>query len=481
MEEQLIKKLQTIYYDIKEPEDVARYLKRSMEDIHALFFEIPENDRYVEFTIPKKNGGHREISAPIDVIKEIQRDLALLFQAVYTPIKAVNGFVYGRNVKTNASPHVGARVLLNIDLKDFFSTISYGMVLKLFKKNKYKKNNDVAKLFATMCCYKKRLPQGAPTSPVLSNMIVERMDHELIFLSKQNSMFYSRYADDLTFSIKKAQAFPTSMVKMEGEKLTLGSELKEIIEKSGFTLNEEKLRMATNKQRQIVTGLVVNKKCNVKRNYVRKLRSIIHDIETNGYDKAQEKHYACFACEKNKEPSLLNVIDGMVAYLIMIKGKSDPVCVNMYSKLSKYWPRYIELLDEVNRMKNNKDFFLCHASEDKDYTGKLYMEIIKNKHSAWLDEYEIKLGDSIFDKVNEGLKCSDYGVIIISNYFFKKRFAQSEMKSIFTMKKKVIPVFLHCAFEDFEKEYPLLADFKGHHSDGVNIKHDADAICGSIK
>jgi RNA-directed DNA polymerase len=353
--------------------------------------------------------------------------------------------------------------------------------VKLFKTEKYKKTDDVARLFATICCYKKRLPQGAPTSPVLSNMVAERLDSELIVLSIRNKMYYSRYADDLTFSVRTRNDFPQNIVRKDGDRVIVGDALQEIIKRNGFIVNPEKVRIATNKQRQIVAGLVVNKKCNVKRNYVRRIRSIIHDIDINGYERAQDKHYSLYAHDKNKEVNLEKVIDGMVAYLIMVKGKTDDVCVNMYSRLSNHFQRYATLLKEVNDMKDHKDFFLCHASEDKAYVKQLFDEILKNKHSAWLDEYEINIGDSIFDKVNEGLKCSDHGVVIISKSFFEKHFPETEMKNIFRMKKRVMPIFLNCKHEDFEEKYPILGDYRGHHSEGIDAKGDADVLCKAIE
>ena len=235
---------------------------------------------YTTWQVSKRNGrGVREIRAPRSTLYTIQKRLHEILQEQYEPREPTHGFVLRRSVGTNARPHVGRSLVLNVDLKDFFPTINYGRVRGLFLRSPFNLNEDVANLLAKICCWENRLPIGAPTSPVVSNMICLRMDRELQALAGRRACWYTRYADDLTFSTNRS-AFSPRIAVLAGpadeQAVVLGEELVGILSTNGFEPNLEKTRLRTSHQRQSVTGLVVNELINVDRRDIRRIRAMLH-------------------------------------------------------------------------------------------------------------------------------------------------------------------------------------------------------------
>jgi RNA-directed DNA polymerase len=182
--------------------------------------------------------------------------------------------VVGKNIVDNAQRHKKKRWVLNIDLDNFFPSINFGRVRGMFLKKPFYVPESVATLLAQICCYGNNLPQGAPTSPIISNMICAKMDSELQDLAWTCRCFYTRYADDITFSTTLPD-FPVQIAKVHSLlDIELGKELKGIIESNGFNINPNKTRAFSYKQRQEVTGLTVNKRPNVRRKYIMQVRAI---------------------------------------------------------------------------------------------------------------------------------------------------------------------------------------------------------------
>ncbi len=285
---------------------------------------------YHSFQIPKKSGGVRNISGPEYSIKSIQKCLSLLLQTAYHPTYSVNGFVNGRSVVTNAASHADKKFVLNIDLQNFFPTITIGRVQAVLQLNPVLARPKMAYLISKLCCYKGLLPQGAPTSPVLSNLICQRLDRRIEALVKRHKIAYSRYADDLTFSCN--EAFQNGFL----------NHLDEIISEEGFTINMDKVRMQLKNVRQEVTGLIVNEKVNVPRTFVRQIRAMLHNWDTLGYEQAQEKFLSSYVPKsiraKKGMAQLRNVVGGKINYLKMVKGGEDPIYQTLkgnYEKLVK--------------------------------------------------------------------------------------------------------------------------------------------------
>lgn len=272
---------------------------------------------YHSFQIPKKSGGLRNISGPDNSIKSIQKCLSLLLQAAYQPTYSVNGFINKRNVVTNAISHANKKFVLNIDLQNFFPTITIGRVQAVLQLNPVLAKPKMAFLISKLCCYNGLLPQGAPTSPILSNLICQRLDRRIESLVKRQNIAYSRYADDLTFSCD--EAFQNGFL----------NHLDEIIKEEGFTINMDKVRLQLKNVRQEVTGLTVNDKVNVPRTFVRQIRAMLHNWEKLGYENAQEK-FLSFYTPKSSRPGkqvteLRNVVGGKINYLKMVKGGDDAI------------------------------------------------------------------------------------------------------------------------------------------------------------
>lgn len=244
--------------------------------------------RYQVFKIVKKKGGYRNISAPNPILKKTQSKLNFYLQACYLSMKpeCVHGFVINPkdvsekfNIVNNASKHIGKKEVLNIDIEDFFNNISARQVYQLFLSAPFNFPEHLSKCIALLCTYQAKLPTGAPTSPVLSNLICITMDNELQALANTYGYVYTRYADDLSFSTD------TSIDQKFEE------EVYAILEKSGFNSQTKKRRLQKYYQHQNVTGIVVNEKANIKREKIKKIRAMLHDAKVNGLISASLKHY----------------------------------------------------------------------------------------------------------------------------------------------------------------------------------------------
>jgi len=314
-----------------------------------LYFSSPSIARnaYKTFRIKKKSGGTREINAPVYKLKKIQEALSEVFQNLYHPHQAANGFVKKKSIVLNAQPHIGQNYVFNTDLKDFFSSIDQARVWKRlqfppFNLSKEAGRLEIANRIAAICCTEmeverfdeagnitiaKRnvLPQGAPTSPVLSNIIAQRLDYKLTGLANRFGLNYTRYADDITFSSKH------NVYQKGGEFL---QELDRIVVSQNFRINHDKTRLQKRGFHQEVTGLIVNEKPNVKTRYIKQLRMWISYWEKYGYNKAEEIFLRDYIKDKGHvkkhKPDLVNVLNGKLLYLKMVKGDLDPT----YCKLS---------------------------------------------------------------------------------------------------------------------------------------------------
>ncbi len=315
----------------------ARKLTLRMLNYYA--YSSHNKKRYITFQVPKKKKGEfRTIDAPCAGLKMIQRALNLIFQTIYTPHEAAMGFVPHRSVVTNARVHVGQKYVYNIDLKDFFPSITSGRLFKRLQVAPFNMDKKMASIVTDLCCYtiadgKNVLPQGAPTSPTITNFISEHLDRKLSKLARAYGMKYTRYADDITFSCS------SNMFAEDGK---FCKSLRNIIEEEEhFKINTDKTRLCHSGERQEVTGLTVNEQTNVTRKYVKQIRLFLHIWEAKGLPEAQrffEKHYTPKTTRPNVGiPHIENVIAGKLLYLKMVKGEKDAA----YQKLVE---RYVNLL-----------------------------------------------------------------------------------------------------------------------------------------
>lgn len=332
------------FLELKDAVDVANLLDVQYELMIFHLYISNESGRYKKFPIPKRTGGMREILAPVTALKILQRKLAQVLQCVYERKPPVHGFVNERSIVTNAEPHCHRRYVLNVDLKNFFPTINFGRVYGLFMAHPYNLPAEAATVLAQICCHDNQLPQGAPTSPIVSNFICAKMDRQLLRLAERHRCFYTRYADDLTFSTS-LNKFPPNLAKIVLGSVKVGDELLAVIEGNGFEVNEEKVRLQTRNQRQEVTGLTVNRFPNVKRTYVRQIRAMLHAWRKYGLETAQQEYWERYLGEYQSSvkelPSFRKVVRGKIEFLGMVRGKDNLI-------YKKYLRQYALLDPDAN-------------------------------------------------------------------------------------------------------------------------------------
>jgi RNA-directed DNA polymerase len=272
----------------------SKYQHLSHKRVTYYYFNLQQ--KYHEFNIPKKSGGERQIKAPDRFLLKIQRRINILLYLLFTPSQQAHGFLLGRSIKSNALPHMQKKFVLNMDIADFFPSVSFFRVHTAFQLKPFEAKKPFAHIIANFCCVNGYLPQGAPTSPMITNIICERLDRKLNSQCRNLNLTYTRYADDMTFSsdenfgIKKFIAKITNLALQEG-----------------FVIKRNKTRMLTPNMRQEVTGLVVNRKVNVNRKFIHNLRAMIE------YAKK----------DVSMASNTPNIISGKLLFLRMIRGEDD--------------------------------------------------------------------------------------------------------------------------------------------------------------
>ncbi len=310
--------------------DLARALDVSLPALRFLTFHRRGAAlvHYHRFTLPKKTGGQRSISAPKPRLKKAQQ---WVHEAVLLPVTSTealgpsaHGFVVSRNVVTNALPHVGKQVVANLDLKDFFPSITFKRVKGIFRGLGY--SEHVATLLGLLCTEPPRvpvvvdgkrlhmalgarvLPQGASTSPALTNLLCRRLDKRLAGLARRHGFAFTRYADDLTFSGDNADALKVLL-----------AQVRRVIVDEGLTENVDKTRVMRRGRRQEVTGVVVNQRPAVARDEVRVLRAILHRARFEGLA-AQDRQASALAEKRD----FVAHLRGRIAWVQMVdRPKGD--------------------------------------------------------------------------------------------------------------------------------------------------------------
>ncbi len=322
-------------------------------------------NRYKTFQIRKKNGGLREINAPCYQLGIILKMTNILFKAIYTPSSSVTGFTEGRSVVDNARMHANHNYVFNIDLKDFFPSIPQGRVWARLQLPPFSFTQEIANVVAGLCCSidKERnicvLPQGAATSPILTNAICDTLDRRMRGVAKHYGLHYSRYADDMSFS---------SMYNVYQEGSEFRLEIKRVIEEQGFLMNEAKTRLLREGQRQEVTGLTVNSIVNVSRKYISDLRWILHVWEKEGYAKAYSMFYPKYKQEKGYikkgEPVMENVIGGKLNYLKMVRGSNNTA----YKKLQIIFNKLQQIVFVDSQTDKHKSYVYVQPYKMTEFT-----------------------------------------------------------------------------------------------------------------
>lgn len=257
---------------IENMDDISLSSRLPVEVIAKFSFK---NDRYYHrIEMKKKAGGIRLIESPIRELKAIQRWILRNILDKLSPSIYAKGFIKNRSILDNAKPHEGNQYILNLDLKDFFTNVKASHVYTLFKNIGY--NKTVAFALTSFCTKGGYLPQGAPTSPSISNLVCLRLDHRISTYCKKRALTYTRYADDLSISGNKLLTIEKASYL-----------IKEILGDEGFSINAKKEKLLGPKVRREVTGLTVTPKITVSKKIYCLYRKRIYDLVRN---KLSNKH-----------------------------------------------------------------------------------------------------------------------------------------------------------------------------------------------
>lgn len=324
------------------------YTKNSL--VFCTVARVPILKKYRQFYIPKRSGkGVREILSPIPLLNSMQHIAKYILECFYEPEACVTGFVRNRCIRDNALPHVGNKFIYSFDLENFFSQINGFQIYDVLAKPPYNFPDIFAKFLVYLCCtdifeqdypnspmedhYKFQnlfLPQGACTSPILSNIVCTQMDKDLQLLCKGYKAVYTRYADDITVSFSTATILNKSKDRMAKNEF-----FHDFTSLIPFKLNKMKTRVRKIGQRQEVTGIIISdSKLNVKREYIRDLRNILYIWQRYGKAKAELRFLIHYCKDRKVEyfPTMENYVSGKLNYLKMIKGCNDPVYLKLVSK-----------------------------------------------------------------------------------------------------------------------------------------------------
>ena len=298
-----------IIYDLKHLSYLTGY-----RDLYILRAIRKPSNFYRTFKIPKKNGDSREITEPLPGLKAIQYWILTNIIETVPMNKFNNAYAKGKSIVSNAKYHTKQPMVLNMDIEKYFDNISYELVLNFFTNLGY--NKDVSRTLSQLCTLNDGLPQGSPSSPLLSSILTVEIDNQLFDYCRNWNLRYSRYADDITIS-------------GDFHAGTIISGAREIIEKNNFSINKSKTRVKRQHQRQMVTGIVVNKKLSIKNSELKQIRQSLYYINKFGIESHAER------IELNKSNYIQHLL-GKINFFLFVKKKNI--------ELTKYKQILIDIL-----------------------------------------------------------------------------------------------------------------------------------------
>ena len=436
-DEELIK----AFDNAKTRQDIADLLEIKEKSLRYFLFVIKPENMYSSFTIPKKRGGKRQIFAPSKKLRNLQRKLAYVLNLKYKPKICSYGFVKGKNILDNASQHTKKSEILNIDLKDFFTQFHFGRVVGMLTAKPYSLGREAAITIAQIACLNGILPQGAPTSPILTNMLCAPLDNHLMHYAKKHGLIYTRYADDITFSTF-SHSISEKIVFKSLDKFIIHDPLKNILVKNSLVENEEKITLRTKNGRQEVTGLIVNKFPNVKREYIKNIQAILYNCSKNGTYQEALKYIDKGLC-KNKniikirndsekqttiEEWFKSVIIGKIYFVRQIKGKesftffklanlantvfSEEIFdISYFDQMNAIIEKNVFVLQSRDELNQGSGFYVpefgfftsYHVTEDGDF----YFILGKDKKYPISNDFNLKFSDKTIDYALYNIKPSD--------------------------------------------------------------------------
>jgi RNA-directed DNA polymerase len=282
---------------------------------------------YYNFEIPKRNGGSRKISAPYPVLLDAQRwiyENILIQQPLHESSK---GFVKNVSIVDNAKEHLNQKYLLKMDVENFFPSIKINRIISIFRNLGYTKK--ISYYLASICCSNNELPQGAATSPTLSNIIAKRLDYRLNGFANKFELKYTRYADDFTFS---GEVLPVRLIRY----------IEKIVKEEGFVINSSKTKLLSDKKQKIVTGISISSgKLTIPKKKKREVRQNIYHVLTKGLF-AHQKHI------NSHDPIYLERLLGYLYFWYSVEPKNSFV-LNSIKGLKDYSKK----LDNEYTLHNN--------------------------------------------------------------------------------------------------------------------------------
>ena len=478
--------------ETKTKDDFARLLGfKNARYINYLLYIIKTDNLYNSFTIPKKNGGERVIHAPKKELKFLQKKLAdvlwecdlesitlqkklaailwecylkcLNFNYIENNLANVlwecflevlefkpkeknpvlsHAFEKGKSIITNSQMHRNKKYILNIDLKNFFDSFNFGRVRGFFIKDRnFDVLPEIATVIAQIACYQDKLPQGAPSSPIITNLITRILDYRIVKIAKKYRFTYSRYADDMTFSTNRELNSDKLRARKELENFL--AELEELIVSSGFEINPQKTRLSNNMQRQEVTGLVVNKKINVKREYVKNTRAMAFQL------------YKDEAFEIDKKPGTLNQLTGRFAFIFQIDQYNNYL---LYKKslIQNNLDSQKYLLGRDSSKKSESKYYWKYIFYNKDLRKELFYNEKHNTYKLPTEFYSVgkeekKMYMSLFNSREK-----EYKKFLFYKYFF------GNDKPIIVTEGKTDPRYIKAALKKLYLSYPELVKKVGN-------------------
>lgn len=447
--------------------DIAEVLGVNQGQLLHILYKYPVAKKYRVFDVKKKSGGVRKIHAAKGGLKIFQDKLYPLIYDLYRPKAAVHGFIKGKSIVTNAQCHKRKSYVFNIDLDDFYGTINFGRVRGLFMAWPFNMAAPAASVMAQICTVDNSLPQGASTSPIISNFIASGLDKNLVRLAKKHNLTYTRYADDITFSTTK-QDFPKEIAHHDGVNpvtgdVLVGNDLENAITSSGFKINSKKTRLQIKPIRQSVTGITVNEFPNVSRKYIRNIRAFIHAWEKYGAEKVEQYYREKYAKNvyrfDNSKLYFKESLYGKLEFLKMVRG-IDSMYVNFCLKLAQIDTDPPKIIRDMKMMHKEYDVFISHASEDKDSVARPISEACKALGLVpFFDEAEIKWGDSLPEVINHALGKSSFFLAVLSSNSIDKAWPKREVNAAFARKINGNQVFLPLMVgEGVSDQFPLASD-----------------------
>ena len=315
---------------VRKMENLALILNSDVKSLKLMSLK----PAYDDFFIPKPKGGKRHIQAPVKELKKTQGLVNDYLQCVYYPIRpaAAFGFLISpkdekvpRNIFTNALTHLSNKHFLNVDLKDFFHAISADRVQQMLSAPPFQLSKTSASCLTRLCTYQDRLPMGAPSSPILSNLAAMKLDEKLDQLAQQRKWTYTRYADDLTFSSKE---------KIQASHL---DEILEILEREKLPANPKKVKFQHRKDPAEITGLIMKKKkVDVSKTYIKGIREDIHVLNSL----VSERMLMREIFDKKPVKKLRRSIQGQIQFVAFVRGDYHKSVIQLKQQLDQATEKY---------------------------------------------------------------------------------------------------------------------------------------------